>query len=105
MSVVDDSLSWFVSTPASEDPVTLAGSLWDLAEWSHQGAALADLLAATTDPASRLAVAAQLVRHLRTDPLLPDDLLPRGWPGAVLRSTYADYQAELREITVNAAGG
>ncbi len=34
----------------------------------------------------RLSVA--VVRHLQTDPLLPDDLLPPDWPGDRLRRRY-----------------
>ena len=39
--------------------------------------------------------AAAMVRHLLTDPVLPDDLLPRHWPGDALREAYADFAAEL----------
>ena len=31
-----------------------------------------------------------MVRHLLTDPVLPDELLPDDWPGTVLREAYAD---------------
>ena len=55
-------------------------------------------MGATHDPASRLAVAAHLVRHLTVDPLLPAALLPPDWPGAELRATYAAYQSELRAL-------
>lgn len=103
VSYADDALSWFVSQPA-EDPAVLTSSLWDLAGWARQGRSLANLLESTTEPAPRLAAAAQLVRHLRTDPLLPLPLLPRSWPGAALRATYAAYQAELRALTVSVGG-
>jgi phenylacetic acid degradation operon negative regulatory protein len=36
-----------------------------------------------------------MVRHLLTDPVLPDELLPDGWPGAALRDSYARFAAEL----------
>jgi phenylacetic acid degradation operon negative regulatory protein len=36
-----------------------------------------------------------MVRHLLTDPVLPDELLPDGWPGAALRNSYAQFAAEL----------
>ena len=58
------------------------------------------LVSATEAPAPRLAVAAHVVRHLTADPLLPRDLLPADWPGAELRSAYADYQAELRSLAI-----
>lgn len=90
-------LSCFTATP-DEDPVALATRLWDLTSWAVQGRELVGLLERTRDPASRLAVAAHLVRHLTTDPLLPPALLPPDWPGAELRAAYAAYQAELRDL-------
>ncbi|GAA3819428.1 PaaX family transcriptional regulator C-terminal domain-containing protein [Nocardioides panacisoli] len=82
------------------DPAALAADLWDLDGWAAVGRHLVDLLARTTAPAARLAVAAQLVRHLTADPLLPAELLPRDWPGTRLRATYADYRAELRDLAL-----
>ena len=38
-----------------------------------------------------------MVRHLLTDPVLPDELLPRQWPGIRLRAAYNDFAAELLE--------
>lgn len=90
-------LSCFRATP-EEDPARLAARLWDLAGWAADGRALLDLLAATDEPAPRLSVAAHLVRHLTTDPLLPASLLPADWPGADLRAAYAAYQEELRDL-------
>jgi phenylacetic acid degradation operon negative regulatory protein len=82
------------------DPAGLAADLWDLRGWATAGRELVDLLARTKAPAARLAVAAQLVRHLTDDPLLPEELLPGDWPGAELRSTYAAYQGELRDLAL-----
>jgi len=90
-------LSCFLATPA-DDPAELAARLWDLPGWAADGRGLLDLLASTREPAPRLAVAAQLVRHLTFDPLLPTALLPADWPGAELRAAYAAYQAELRNL-------
>jgi phenylacetic acid degradation operon negative regulatory protein len=39
---------------------------------------------------------AAVLRHLQADPLLPDELLPARWPGAVLRSDYDRYDAAYR---------
>jgi phenylacetic acid degradation operon negative regulatory protein len=36
-----------------------------------------------------------MVRHLLTDPVLPDELLPADWPGARLRAAYHDFATEL----------
>ena len=40
-------------------------------------------------------LAAAMVRHLLTDPMLPDELLPGDWPGAALRAAYHDFATEL----------
>lgn len=93
-------LSTFTATP-DEDPVALAAGLWDLRAWAAAGRELVDLLAVTTEPAPRLAVAAHVVRHLASDPLLPAALLPRDWPAAAMRAAYAGYQDELRELAIS----
>jgi phenylacetic acid degradation operon negative regulatory protein len=93
-----DVLRTFRAEP-EQDAASLAASLWDLAGWADRGHALLELLASATDPAPRLTVAAHVVRHLTSDPLLPAGLLPRDWPGAELRSAYAGYQHELRRLT------
>lgn len=92
-------LSTFVATP-DEDAATLAAGLWDLRAWAAEGRLLLDALASTREAAPRLAVAAQVVRHLTADPLLPRDLLPAHWPAGELRTAYAHYQGELRALAV-----
>ncbi len=47
-------------------------------------------------------VAAAMVRHLLTDPMLPAELLPADWPGAGLRAAYHDFataMAKRRDAT------
>lgn len=78
-----------------DDPVELAGELWDLPAWSRTGRQLLDDMAAASDVPGRFVAAAGMVRHLLTDPVLPDELLPDGWPGAALREAYAQFAAEL----------
>ncbi|WP_377319956.1 PaaX domain-containing protein, C- domain protein [Pimelobacter simplex] len=95
----DEVLSTFRVTP-DEDPVALAARLWDLGAWAAEGRALLARLAATPEPAARLAVAAHVVRHLAADPLLPAALLPAGWPAGDMRTAYAGYQDELRSLSV-----
>lgn len=95
----DPVLESFRARP-DDDPVRLARELWDLSGWAADGRALLGRLARTTTPPLRLAVAAHVVRHLTADPLLPRELLPADWPGAELRTAYADYQAELRSLGV-----
>ena len=52
-------------------------------------------MAEATDVPGRFVAAAGMVRHLLTDPVLPEELLPDDWPGAELRSAYHDFAAEL----------
>jgi phenylacetic acid degradation operon negative regulatory protein len=76
-------------------PAELAAQLWDLPAWAQAGHRLLDEMAAASDVPGRFVVAAAMVRHLLTDPVLPDDLLPADWPGARLRAAYHDFAAEL----------
>ncbi len=76
-------------------PAELAGQLWDLPAWARTGGSLLDDMAAATDVPGRFVAAAGMVRHLLTDPVLPDELLPDGWPGDALRESYARFAAEL----------
>lgn len=78
-----------------ELPDELAGRLWDLSGWVTVGRDLLTAMAAATDVPGRFVVAASMVRHLLTDPVLPDALLPSDWPGAALRSAYNDFAAEM----------
>ena len=78
-----------------EDPAELAGRLWDLAAWSSAGRRLLEDMSSATDVPGRFVAAAAMVRHLLTDPVLPDELVPDGWPGAALRESYAQFAAEL----------
>jgi phenylacetic acid degradation operon negative regulatory protein len=77
------------------DPADLAAQLWDLPAWASVGTRLLDEMSAATDVPGRFAAAAGMVRHLLTDPVLPDELLPDRWPGAALRNSYAQFAAEL----------
>lgn len=52
-------------------------------------------MAAAQDVPGRFVVAAAIVRHLLTDPVLPAELLPAGWPGAAVRAAYHDFAAEM----------
>lgn len=78
-----------------DDPAGLASRLWDLPGWSRAGHQLLDDLASAEDIPARFTAAAATVRHLLTDPVLPDELLPQGWPGDELRAGYTDFAAEL----------
>lgn len=78
-----------------DSPAELTAQLWDLPGWARTGRQLLDEMAAAADVPGRFAAAAGMVRHLLTDPVLPDELLPDDWPGAALRRSYAEFAAEL----------
>jgi phenylacetic acid degradation operon negative regulatory protein len=80
-----------------EAPEELARQLWDLATWAESGHALLDEMARASDIPGRFVVAAAMVRHLLTDPVLPAELLPDDWPGAPLRTAYHDFATELAQ--------
>jgi phenylacetic acid degradation operon negative regulatory protein len=98
---------WPAGTPATirrlhtgdvPDAAVLAGELWDLGAWAGRAAALMAAMHGDAEPATRFAVSAATVAHLRLDPLLPAALLPEGWPGGALRDTYARFEAELTDL-------
>jgi phenylacetic acid degradation operon negative regulatory protein len=76
-------------------PDELVTELWDLPEWARRGRELLVAMAAAGDIPDRFVAAAGIVRHLLTDPVLPDELLPGDWPAAALRRAYAEFAAEL----------
>jgi phenylacetic acid degradation operon negative regulatory protein len=78
-----------------DDPADLAAHLWDLPGWARIGRDLLDEMKWAADIPGRFTVAAAMVRHLLTDPVLPDELLPGDWPGAALRDAYNTFAAEL----------
>ncbi len=82
----------------------LVRRLWDLPAWALRAERLMDDLADASEPAVRLGVAAAMVRHIRSDPVLPAPLLPAGWPGARLRKAYDGYRAELGRLIATAQG-
>jgi phenylacetic acid degradation operon negative regulatory protein len=69
----------------------LAASLWDLAAWAERADRLRRRLAALEVSDDRMlapgfVLSASVLRHFQADPLLPDELLPPGWPGSALRA-------------------
>lgn len=84
----------FTTRPTSP-PRELAATLWPLREWKATGTALLRHTDRSTTPAARFTAFAAVVRHLLSDPVLPPDLLPPGWPGEALRRAYADYREEF----------
>lgn len=86
-----------VLTARDGSPEQLAAQLWDLPAWAADGRRLLDEMADAIDVPGRFVVAAGIVRHLLTDPMLPTELLPDDWPGASLRAVYHDFATELLE--------
>lgn len=78
-----------------DDPAGLAALLWDLPAWAAAGRTLLAAMADADDVPSRFEVAAAVVRHLLTDPVLPAALLPPDWPGPALRDCYTEFAADL----------
>lgn len=76
-------------------PGELAALLWDLPGWSKDGRRLLREMRAAGSIPDQFAVAAAIVRHLLTDPVLPADLLPADWPADRLRAAYSDFAARL----------
>jgi phenylacetic acid degradation operon negative regulatory protein len=100
-STLDSDVRRFVGQPAS--PATeLPPLLWDLAAWSDVGHALLTTARRSADPAHLFTIAAAIVRHLRSDPFLPAELAPPGWPAEELRSTYLTTIAELLALARSA---
>ena len=79
------------------DDAGLTVRLWNLGEWSDTGRRLLNEMAAAADVPAKFIVAAAMVRHLLTDPVLPGALLPPDWPGQELRDGYSEFVALLTE--------
>jgi phenylacetic acid degradation operon negative regulatory protein len=96
---LDDELRGRVRIMQARDdaPVDLAGRLWDLPSWARTGRRLLTDMSTAADVPARFVLAAAIVRHLLTDPVLPDELLPADWPGTRLRAVYNDFATELLE--------
>ena len=55
----------------------------------------------TSALADGFVVSAAVLRHFQADPLLPEELLPRGWPGTALREEYDRFDAAYRAVLRN----
>ncbi len=104
--VVDAQCCWWVGHPLGDDG-ELAAQLWDLEGWAAAATALrramAPLVRRLEDHDERalaegFVVSAAVLRHFQADPLLPDELLPRHWPGRRLRSDYGRFDAAYRSV-------
>ncbi|MDM7489352.1 PaaX family transcriptional regulator C-terminal domain-containing protein [Rhodococcus sp. CSLK01-03] len=93
-------LESFMTIPANDR--RLSSRLWDLDTWAGEARLLLEVLTSPRRPIDHLTAAAATVRHLRTDPALPDELLPERWPGDELRWAYEDYRNSLTATHLSA---
>ncbi len=103
-AIADGQCTWGSWLPDRDD-AAIAASLWDLEAWAthatdlrREMAGLVDRLEA--DDVGALApgfvLSAAVLRHFQADPLLPDELLGRHWPGHRLRLDYDRFDAAYR---------
>jgi phenylacetic acid degradation operon negative regulatory protein len=112
---------WLTGHLDDDDANTLAASLWAVGDWSARAELLIARMSATSGDlecgdmsvlAPCFVLSAAVVRHIRSDPLLPPELLPRSWPGRRLRLAYDRYEAAytrllrawLRQSTTSGSG-
>ena len=81
----------------------VAPQLWDLEGWATDArdllGELHDLpIDGTESLAPGFVLSAAVLRHLASDPLLPDELLPDRWPGDDLRATYDAWDRAYRAL-------
>ncbi|MEY2430507.1 MAG: phenylacetic acid degradation operon negative regulatory protein [Acidimicrobiaceae bacterium] len=91
------------------DP-SLVARLWPVDEWAAHANELRsemELLVGrlehgeTAALAEGFVVSAAVLRHFQADPLLPEELLPRGWPGTALREEYDRFDLAYRALLVD----
>ncbi|HEX6419643.1 MAG TPA: PaaX family transcriptional regulator C-terminal domain-containing protein [Acidimicrobiales bacterium] len=94
---------------AAVRPSPSPADLWDLHAWRAEAEALRSELVGllprleagdTGSLAAGFVASAAVLRHLQHDPLLPEALLPPGWPGDALRRDYDRYDAAFRDVWV-----
>jgi len=98
----DPDVVMFTARPDG-DPKALAGALWDLRGWANRADQLRHRLddlpaTAPADLAPGFELSAAVLRHLQSDPLLPEALVPAGWPGPALRQTYDRWDRNYRQV-------
>jgi phenylacetic acid degradation operon negative regulatory protein len=105
-SVRDHTHRW-LAVPATVSAHELTERLFAVGARAERGTLLLDALEQATGsvktehpaemlPAAFIAGAASL-QHIRRDPLLPAELLPREWPGDALRRQYRRYERAFSE--------
>jgi phenylacetic acid degradation operon negative regulatory protein len=87
----------FIARPDQPHQV-LVNTLWAIDRWASTASTLLNAFTTAAQPADSFTVAAAIIRHLLTDPVLPDQLLPANWPAPQLRAAYARYQSEVMQL-------
>lgn len=78
-----------------DNDLALSRSLWDLPGWAAEARHVLEILRGGAEPMVELRAAAAAVRLLADDPVLPEELLPEGWPADELRRAYQDFRRDL----------
>jgi len=106
--VADGQCTWFLAEldlPIGHSDQQFLAGLWNLERWASRATELRrnmHALMAQLDQRDTAALApgfvlsAAVLRQFLADPLLPQELLPRHWPGAALRADYDRYDATYR---------
>ena len=101
---IDAQCECFSGRPTGE-PEPLARRLWNLDDWTTRGVALATAIDELSPVLANgtlralppaFVVSAATLRHFQADPLLPDELLPSDWPGALLRKRFEQFDAAFK---------
>jgi phenylacetic acid degradation operon negative regulatory protein len=95
-----------------EDPVELAARLWPLDELARSATSLVariDVAEPSLDGDERalppaITLAAEVVRLLRAEPLLPPSLTPQPWPVDDLRARYRSFDRAIGRAINRALG-
>jgi phenylacetic acid degradation operon negative regulatory protein len=95
-----------IATGAHLNPAMTA-RLWDLDSWSSGAQALRHDMRELVRPLQRgdinalapgFVTSAAVLRQLQADPLLPEELLPRTWPGMAIREDYDQFDTAYRSL-------
>ncbi|WP_328412044.1 PaaX domain-containing protein, C- domain protein [Nocardia sp. NBC_00403] len=80
------------------DAGELLGSLWNLQAWEGESQRLLALMNLAESTVDRFTVATAVVRHLLTDPVLPQELRPDPWTADRVHAAWVAYQEEFVSI-------
>lgn len=104
LEVLDSQCDRFIAYP-DFDATVVTAMLWPLDDWAGKGRTLLEAISELSEPLengdeaaipSAFVVSAAVLRHFQADPLLPDELLPDGWPGTELRTAYERFDAAFK---------